>query len=410
MTIVHDQYSVDWIKRLPLWDNPFFVTIPCYSEPDVKTTLLSLDKAAGYSDNDIVTILLINSSVGDDRDVLLKNKNALETAISIEPRNYYLVPLWVRDIPDRLSGVGYARRLAMDAACFYCKKYGFPENPVLCLDADSTVAENYFIETTRFFNHHPELDAASIYFEHPVQEVEDSRLKSGIIDYENHLRYFILAQKWSGHPHAFHTVGSSMAVRAAAYSREGGMNKRKAGEDFYFLHKFSKNGTLGICNETAVLPASRISDRVPFGTGRAMLDIKAGKSWTTYAPETFFDLKRINDGLRSGYQKSENEVWAELPVSFQKFIDLGTFEGKFKQVCKHSASSESYTKRLFQWWDAFMVFKYAHFCRDHFYPNLPVDKAVYEFFDTIGQQTPNDPEEQLEMLRRLDRSRGSKGE
>ncbi len=409
MTISQDHYSVDWIKSLPLLDNPLIVTIPCYSEPDVKSTLLSLDKAAGSSENDIVVILLINSSISDNLEVLQKNENALETALFFEPRNYHLAPLWVRDIPDKLSGVGYARRMAMDAACFYCKKYGFPDNPVLCLDADSTVAENYFVETARFFNDHSEFDAASIYFEHPVQEVEDPGLKSGIIDYENHLRYFIQAQKWSGHPHAFHTVGSSMAVRAAAYLREGGMNKRKAGEDFYFLHKFSKNGTLGICNDTAIFPAARVSDRVPFGTGRALLEIKSGKKWSTYAPETFFDLKKINDGLRSGYQKTAEDVWAELPVSFQKFIPFGGFEGKFNQVCKHSASSESYNKRLFQWWDAFMVFKYAHFCRDHFYPNLPVDKAVYKFFDAIGQQVSTHPEEQLEMLRKLDRSRGPQG-
>ena len=36
-----------------------------------------------------------------------------------------------------------------------------------------------------------------------------------------------------------------MAVRADAYLRQGGMNRRKAGEDFYFLNKFMVLGGYG---------------------------------------------------------------------------------------------------------------------------------------------------------------------
>ncbi len=37
-----------------------------------------------------------------------------------------------------------------------------------------------------------------------------------------------------GVSHAYHTIGSSMAVRCSAYAKIGGMNRRKAGEDFIF--------------------------------------------------------------------------------------------------------------------------------------------------------------------------------
>lgn len=46
------------------------------------------------------------------------------------------------------------------------------------------------------------------------------------------------------------------------------MNQRKAGEDFYFLHKFSILDQLGEINVEIVLPLARSSDRVPFGTGK----------------------------------------------------------------------------------------------------------------------------------------------
>ncbi|MEZ4848575.1 MAG: hypothetical protein R3B93_08135 [Bacteroidia bacterium] len=76
--------------------------------------------------------------------------------------------------------------------------------------------------------------------------------------------------------HAFHCVGSSMAVRSIAYQKRGGMNRRKAGEDFYFLQKFIAEGTLAELSTTKVIPSPRASEKVPFGTGRAIKKL-AGK-------------------------------------------------------------------------------------------------------------------------------------
>lgn len=56
------------------------------------------------------------------------------------------------------------------------------------------------------------------------------------------------------------------------------MNQRKAGEDFYFLHKFSILDQLGEINVEIVLPLARSSDRVPFGTGKAISQIIQGKN------------------------------------------------------------------------------------------------------------------------------------
>ncbi len=71
------------------------------------------------------------------------------------------------------------------------------------------------------------------------------------------------------------------------------MNRRKAGEDFYFLHKIIPLGEFREVNTTCVIPSSRESDRVPFGTGAAMRKYVASNESTllTYAPECFYDLK-----------------------------------------------------------------------------------------------------------------------
>jgi hypothetical protein len=42
--------------------------------------------------------------------------------------------------------------------------------------------------------------------------------------------------------YAYHTVGSAMAVKAYQYVKVGGMNRRQAGEDFYFIQKLVHSG------------------------------------------------------------------------------------------------------------------------------------------------------------------------
>ena len=46
-----------------------------------------------------------------------------------------------------------------------------------------------------------------------------------------------------GYPDSIYTIGSAFAVRAEAYMKQGGMNRRQAGEDFYFLYKLTKAWT-----------------------------------------------------------------------------------------------------------------------------------------------------------------------
>ncbi len=275
-------------SQFPAISDPglFLVTIPCYGEEKVMDTLRSLD-GCGTKDQKTVVLLLINSECGADSVVMDLNQQAYDDSLLATFEHLSVLPLWVYDIPKKIAGVGLARRLAMNWAASLYDQNGLSAAPIACLDADSEVAENYIREITHFFDRHPECDAVSIYYEHPIEKCSNRKLTEGIIDYELHLRYFTEAQKWAGHPHAYQTVGSSMAVRSESYLKQGGMNKRKAGEDFYFLHKFSRIGTLRELNTTAVYPGIRVSDRVPFGTGRALLDMVGGKEWDTYSPEFF---------------------------------------------------------------------------------------------------------------------------
>ena len=63
-------------------------------------------------------------------------------------------------------------------------------------------------------------------------------------------------------PYARYTSGSCMAVRCGAYVQQGGMNRRRAGDDFYFgLQRLLRGGRLTEFGSPRVLPSRRLSHR-----------------------------------------------------------------------------------------------------------------------------------------------------
>ena len=222
----------------------------------------------------------------------------------------------------------------------------------------------------------PKWQAASIHFEHPLTGPDfPTAVYDAIIDYELHLRYYINAQRWAGFPFAYQTIGSSMAVRANAYQAQGGMNKRKAGEDFYFLQKFIELGSFGEIKTTKVIPSPRPSDRVPFGTGKAVSKILNNSGeLTTYAPQSFVDIKAFFENITNFYNSDLN--LKHLPESVVSFLEQQNWTKEMERIRRNTASVEAFQKQTFRWFNAFRLMKFLHFSRDHFYPDIPVTAAA----------------------------------
>ena len=124
-------------------------------------------------------------------------------------------------------------------------------------------------------------------YAHPVDGAPETARP--ILSYELYLRYQELAWGYAGSPYAYPAIGSAMACTARAYAASGGMNRRQAGEDFYFLQQLAKTGKIGRIWETTVRPSGRASHRVPFGTGRKVGAFAADpdEAYLTYHPESF---------------------------------------------------------------------------------------------------------------------------
>ncbi len=267
------------------------------------------------------------------------------------------------------------------------------------LDADCIVSENYLVEAEKAFEN-KNVEVAHVHFEHIYQNEPDETLREGIINYELHLRFYVQGLKLAGFPHAVHTVGSCMAVRASRYAKSGGMNRRKAGEDFYFLHKLVVNGGWQDIIHAAVYPSCRISDRVPFGTGRAQMEWLEEGIGETYNYEIYELLQPLFSSIEKYYQSG-------LTLNFIPPINdfLMNINGvqKVEEIRNKSVSFEVFQKHFWQWMDGFLVMKLVHYLRDHGYPNQPVLATSKELLHKMNLKNADSLPTALDQFRLLDK-------
>ncbi len=360
-----------------------YIVIPCYNEPNLLATLQSIAQCT-LPENEVKVLVIVNQSETESERVLTHNRQTFDGATqwAIENSTPQLeFEIQLHTLPQKHAGVGLARRVGMDIAANYYLSKNTSEKIIVCLDADCTVAKNYLVAIEKHFADNKKTPAASIYFEHDLKHCESEENKIAILNYELFLRYYIEGLRVANYPFAYHTIGSSMAVRAGVYKKQGGMNKRKAGEDFYFLHKIMPLGNFSEINTTTVYPSSRASNRVPFGTGKAVNDWykKEQKVLYTYNPQIFSDLatlmlevKRLDKGIKY------KDYLKKLPACISNFLGQHKGEEGWQNSHANSADSASFRNRYMLWWDGFKVLKLVHFLRDKYYTNIPIQEAALQ--------------------------------
>lgn len=176
--------------------------------------------------------------------------------------------------PQKKGGVGWARKVAMD----FIAASAHDDDLIVCMDADTFYPADYLSALVKSFSEKPGMDGIAIPYFHTLENEKTDRL---ILRYEIYMRYYLLNLIRIGNPYAFTALGSAMAVTVKAYRKTGGLTPVKSGEDFYFLQKLVKIGQLGLWADTVAYPSSRLSDRVLFGTGPALIKGQKG-DWNSY--------------------------------------------------------------------------------------------------------------------------------
>jgi hypothetical protein len=172
-------------------------------------------------------------------------------------------------------------------------------------------------------------------------------------------------------------------VRADAYVKQGGMNRRKAGEDFYFLHKLTRLGQIHEITDAFVYPSARVSDRVPFGTGAAMNKWMNGTEnlTLTYHFSAFSDLKQLFNRIDSLFKIKSDDydaLFAALPGSVQEYLHSADFADKLAEINQNSSSLSSFRKRFFQFFDAFIILRFLNSSHPKHYPRQNLSEAILQ--------------------------------
>jgi hypothetical protein len=211
--------------------------------------------------------------------------------------------------------------------------------------------------------------------------------------------------KYSNLPYSFHTIGSAFALTTSAYARQGGMNRRKAGEDFYFINKLIKGEIFGEINDTTVIPSPRISNRVPFGTGRAILEgLNTQKDLSlTYDFQSFEIIYSWINGI-----ENKDFKYGIFPEILKAYMGEEIWIKHHTMILKNTNSYKSYLKLFYNTFDAFWMLKFIHFLRDNYYPNTSLLENTNALLTKMGYPIMDSITSQLEFIRKLDKKKGQK--
>ena len=284
------------------------------------------------------------------------------------------------ELPEKHAGVGMARKIGMDLALEHFDYSNPSPNLLICLDADCTVNRIYLKSIISQFDKNS-LHSATAIFEHPM--TDDKNVNEAIVNYEIFLRYYVLGLIYAKSKFAHLSVGSTIVCDVESYVKVGGMNKRKGGEDFYLLNELAKITEIAKISGAIVYPSSRISERVPFGTGPRIKRFISGShdEYELYSPKTFELLKSWLE-IYYQYLKDDNSIsetiekMKKINPGISQFLISQKFEKDWNNILKNSRSKSQIDKQKLIWMDGFRTLKMIHYLRDKGYKNISMFDAV----------------------------------
>jgi hypothetical protein len=387
-------------------EDDFFsaVVIPVYAEKEsIFSTLSSLANNPASFLRDALVICVLNnkiSSPDEDKKNNLETINIIDSIIrkkSLEKnkaeKNIYEHLQIIADseiklayidacssgyeLPDNTGGVGLARKIGMDAALRMWQNDSLQDKLILSLDADTLVQNNYLSSIKEYFT--KKVKTAIVRYEHQMPESEEE--KTAIISYEIFLRYWVLALGYANSPYAYHSIGSTIITTALAYLEVRGMNKKQAGEDFYFLGKLAKIGKINYLKQTCVYPSARASKRVPFGTGKSIQQFlsRDSKEYVTYDADVFFILERFIDLIKRNIESSPPDIFKkanEIDPLIKTFLQSYNFESFWSKLLNRAKDEKIRLKQFHQWFDAFKTLKLINYLTKHRFPRINIFNAL----------------------------------
>ena len=323
--------------------------IPAYGERESLPEVLdSIDRAD--KEKAVAVIVVVNHPAGADAASSLDLLDFLRKRAL--PRVF---PVYA---PDLTGGVWEARKIGMD--CFIGSRLfeDLKKNFIFSLDADSPVAETYFSTVIAALEASPSAPGTVIGVKHA--RAADEKQEQAIRAYEKYLFRYAEKLSQAGSPYGFVSIGSGFAVRCSGYVQAGGMRKRKAGEDFYFLQELAKQGPLLGIRGPLVFPSPRLSTRVPFGTGQAVKKLLAGERLDEI-PDFAFDrlAELLADAAAPGGFLSDPQK--DPPGDTTGFLAAENFREVWPSIIANTPPwHEARLKAFHRWFDGLKTLRFLH--------------------------------------------------
>ena len=416
-------FATPWLEKRALFplifaeppdkETGIIVVVPAFNEAEI-TTLLDSLSLCREPECKAEVIIIVNARQDADPESIRNNKTCISRIDSWKEENkncfFRLLVFDAGISANRDWGAGMARKTGMDEALRRFDEIDKPDGVIVSLDADCTVAGNYFTSICEELLKEKERSACSIYFEHLLEGDEYPEINYRYITlYELHMRYYVRGLSYSGFPYPFHTVGSALAVKALDYMKAGGMNRRRAGEDFYFIQKLVPRGGFFSLNTTTVYPSPRTSSRAPFGTGAAMTKFieNPAQDFLTYNINAFRELRSLFDPIESLFNYDNGQVrkyYLELPEGVRSFLGEEEWRSQISEIKANTAGAGSFRKRFFGWFNMFMIVRYMNHVHLNIFRKQTVTEAAIELLSLTGIPEPeHNPYDVLMTYRRLER-------
>ena len=330
------------------------VVIPsCAESKYIPLTLSSLNKNKITHLKNTLVIVVVNNSIDSSQSIIHDNK----VTFQLLETNDYDFTLCVVDassstlaLDKKNAGVGLARKIGIDLSLPYLKS---EDSIIFCTDADTIVDKNYLDTVKKYFKKNNS-KAAVVGFKHikPVIKEQEKAIRL----YEEYLLITAKKIQSTGSPYGYVPLGSSMICTVNAYCSIGGMPRKRATEDFYFLQELAKFCKVHTIPKVLVYPSSRLNAKVYLGTAFRMKESEQGFDLNSlFFHDRSFNLlsKWIAIGQASwklDLFELKNKIKLINPILLDFLIKEG-LDDVWYNINENASSSIQFSNQFHRWFD-----------------------------------------------------------
>lgn len=276
------------------------------------------------------------------------------------------------------EGVGLARKIGLDHGLCLLAARGHMTSPLVSLDADAPPAPGYLDALAEFYAVPGRWAGYAAY----LHSFPDSALeREAVIAHELYMRYHEISLQRAASPYAYPALGSIISCTGGAYAASGGMNRRRAGEDFYFMQQLAKTGAMEPVPYALVHPSGRSSCRTPFGTGRTVAAYRELSPLDTavHPPASYDILRRFLLLVTENAGNSGDELMEtarSIHPALTRYLEQERFQHVWELLRHHHPDPARRVRQFHVWFDGLRTIQFLHRLRASGFPDVPAREAL----------------------------------